>query len=86
MKIVPLRPQLLMGFFNFKKMECKLEDLNKEQLIVLLKRVYIQGRLRDLNNDFPDNNNKMKIELMEHFILDAALDLDRNIFDFVGYV
>jgi len=67
-------------------MECKLEDLNKEQLIVLLKRVYIQGRLRDLNNDFPDNNNKMKIELMEHFILDAALDLDRNIFDFVGYV
>jgi hypothetical protein len=64
----------------------KLEDQSKEELIVMIKRLYIQGRLNKLNNDFPDNNDKMKIELMEHFILDAALDLDLNIFDSLGYV
>ena len=64
----------------------KLEDFSKEELIVMIKRLYIQGRLNKLNDDFPDNNDKTKIELMEHFIYDAGLDLDLNIFDSLGYV
>jgi hypothetical protein len=74
------------GLFNFKKMANKLEDFTKEELIVMIKRLYIQGRLTKLNNDFPDNNDIMKINLMENFIYDAALDLDLNILDSAGYV
>jgi hypothetical protein len=57
-------------------MRTKLEELSKEELILMIKRLYIQERLNRLNKDFPDNNDKMKIELMEHFIYDVALDLD----------
>jgi hypothetical protein len=74
------------GLFNFKKMAYKLEDLSKEQMIEIIKRYYIQQRLDRLNKDFPDNNDKMKIELMEHFILDVALDLDLIVLDSLGYV
>jgi hypothetical protein len=74
------------GLFNFKKMAYKLEELTKEQLIVIIKRDYIRERLNRLNKEFPDNNDKMKIDLMESFIYDCAFDLDVIILDCVGYV
>ena len=64
----------------------KLEDYSKEELIVMIKRLYIQGRLTKLNDDFPDNNDNTKIQLMEHLVYELGLDLDLNILDSLGYV
>mgnify|MGYP003603240480 CR=1 FL=1 len=74
------------GLFLFKKMANKLEDYSKEELIVMIKRLYIQGRLTKLNDDFPDNNDNTKIQLMEHLVYELGLDLDLNILDSLGYV
>jgi hypothetical protein len=83
-KTVSLLPQLLTGFFILKIMITKLEELKKKELIEIVKKLFIEKKLNQINNSFPDNDFK-KFELMEVLILDAALDLDIIILSYFGY-
>lgn len=62
----------------------KLEELKKKELIEIVKKLFIEKKLNQINNSFPDNDFK-KFELMEVLILDAALDLDIIILSYFGY-
>ena len=62
----------------------KLEELKKKELIELVKKLFVEKKLNQINNEFPDNDFK-KFELMELLILDSAIDLDIIILSYFGY-
>jgi hypothetical protein len=81
MKIVPLRPQLLMGFFNFKKttMKTTLNDLTKEQIIEIAKKIYLEYRINviDFDTVFDSETSSNKTNLLTSLtreILEVGLD------------
>ena len=81
MKIVPLRPQLLMGFFNLKKttMKTTLNDLTKEQLIEIAKKIYLEYRINviDFDTVFDSESSSNKTNLLTSLtreILEVGLD------------
>jgi hypothetical protein len=65
-------------------MTTKLEELKKKELIEIVKKLFIEKRINQINNDFANNDFK-KFELMELLILDAAIDLDIIILSYFGY-
>lgn len=62
----------------------KLEELKKKELIEFVKKLYVEKRINQINNEFQDNDFK-KIEYLEAFILDSAIDLDIIILSYFGY-
>ena len=80
MKIVPLRPQLLMGFLILKKTTMKtLNELTKEQLIEIAKKIYLEYRINviDFDTVFDSENSSNKTNLLTSLtreILEVGLD------------
>ena len=61
----------------------KLEELKKHQLIEIVKSLWIEKKLKHIENVSVDEHSR--IDQLEEMILETALEIDKNIFDYFGY-
>ena len=65
-------------------MKAKIENLEKDELIEMIKTLWIESRLRHLDLEFRSNDFKKEMA-MEDLLLETALHLDEKILTYFGY-
>lgn len=64
-------------------MKAKLEDLKKSDLIEMVKSLWIERKLKHIENIAVDEHSR--IDLLEEMILEIGLEIDKNIFDYFAF-
>jgi hypothetical protein len=64
-------------------MKAKLEDLKKRDLIEMVKSLWIERKLKHIENIAVDRDSR--IDLLEEMILEIGLEIDKNIFDYFAF-
>ena len=64
-------------------MKTKLEDVKKHELIEMFKSLWIEKRLKSIENRFSDNDKR--IDELEKFCFESVKDLDYEILNYFGY-
>ena len=61
----------------------KLEELKKHQLIEMVKSLWIERKLKHIENVSVDEHSR--IDQLEEIILEIGLEIDKNILDYFAY-
>ena len=65
-------------------MKAKIENLEKDELIEMIKTLWIESRLRNLDLEFRSDEFKKEMAL-EELLLETALHIDEKILSYFGY-
>jgi hypothetical protein len=65
-------------------MKAKIENLEKDELIEMIKSLWIESRLRNLDLEFRSHDFKKEMA-MEELLIETALHLDKKILTYFGY-
>jgi len=63
-------------------MAYKLENVNKDELIVMIKSLWIENKLKSIEKT---SDNKMKIAQLECLAIETATEIDMVILNYFGY-
>jgi hypothetical protein len=65
-------------------MKAKIENLEKNELIEMIKTLWVEKILKDLDYEYPDECVEKQISL-ESLFIDTAINIDNNILKYFGH-
>jgi hypothetical protein len=65
-------------------MKAKIDNLEKDELIEMIKTIWVEKILRDLDYEYPDECVQKQISL-ESLFIDTAINIDNNILKYFGH-
>ena len=65
-------------------MKAKIENLEKNELIEMIKSMWVEKILRDLDYEYPDECVEKQISI-ESLFIDTAINIDNNILKYFGH-
>jgi hypothetical protein len=65
-------------------MKAKIDNLEKHELIEMIKTIWVEKILRDLDYEYPDECVQKQMSL-ESLFIDTAINIDDNILRYFGH-
>ena len=65
-------------------MKAKIENLEKDELIEMIKTLWVEKILKDLDYEYPDECVEKQISI-ESLFIDTAINIDNNILKYFGH-
>ena len=65
-------------------MKAKIDNLGKDELIEMIKTIWVEKILRDLDYEYPDECVQKQMSL-ESLFIDTAINIDYNILKYFGH-
>lgn len=65
-------------------MKAKIDNLEKDELIEMIKTIWVEKILRDLDYEYPDECVQKQMSL-ESLFIDTAINIDDNILRYFGH-
>jgi hypothetical protein len=65
-------------------MKAKIDNLEKDELIEMIKTIWVEKILRDLDYEYPDECVQKQMSL-ESLFIDTAINIDYNILKYFGH-
>jgi hypothetical protein len=65
-------------------MKAKIENLEKNELIEMIKTLWVEKILKDLDYEYPDECVEKQISI-ESLFIDTAINIDNNILKYFGH-
>jgi len=65
-------------------MKAKIDNLEKEELVEMVKSMWVEKILKDLDYEYPEECVQKKLSL-ESLFIDTAINIDNNILKYFGH-